>query len=39
MGSDSGIMSRIYNLVNLCGYEIGDDTRMGTLVEVQKGRR
>lgn len=28
---------RIYNFVNLYGCKIGDDTRIGTFVEVQKG--
>lgn len=28
---------RIYNFVNLYGCTIGDDTRIGTFVEVQKG--
>ncbi len=28
---------KIYNFVNLYGCEIGDNTRLGTFVEVQKG--
>ncbi|HXG46490.1 MAG TPA: N-acetyltransferase, partial [Methylomirabilota bacterium] len=28
---------RIYGFVNLYGCEIGDDTKIGTFVEVQKG--
>ncbi|HEY9401116.1 MAG TPA: acyltransferase [Pyrinomonadaceae bacterium] len=28
---------RIYNFVNLYGCEIGDETRIGTFVEIQKG--
>ncbi|MBA2645961.1 MAG: N-acetyltransferase [Pyrinomonadaceae bacterium] len=30
---------RIYNFVNLYGCEIGDETRVGTFVEIQKGAR
>jgi acetyltransferase-like isoleucine patch superfamily enzyme len=30
---------RIYNFVNLYGCEIGDETRLGTFVEIQKGAR
>jgi acetyltransferase-like isoleucine patch superfamily enzyme len=30
---------RIYNFVNLYGCEIGDETRIGTFVEIQKGAR
>ena len=30
---------RIYNFVNLYGCEIGDGTRVGTFVEIQKGAR
>lgn len=30
---------RIYALVNLYGCEIGDETRIGTFVEIQKGTR
>ena len=29
----------IYNFVNLYGCEIGDDTRIGSFVEIQKGAR
>ena len=29
----------IYNFVNLYGCEIGDETRLGTFVEIQKGAR
>ena len=29
----------IYNFVNLYGCEIGDETRIGTFVEIQKGAR
>jgi acetyltransferase-like isoleucine patch superfamily enzyme len=29
----------IYNFVNLYGCEIGDETRVGTFVEIQKGAR
>src|SRR3954467_15979117 len=28
---------RIYNFVNLYGCSIGDETRLGTFVEIQKG--
>jgi len=38
-GVELGNRVKIYDFVNLCGYEIGDNTRMGTFVEVQKGRR
>ena len=30
---------RIYNFVNLYGCEIGDETRIGTFVEIQKGAK
>ncbi len=30
---------RLYNFVNLYGCEIGDETRVGTFVEIQKGAR
>jgi acetyltransferase-like isoleucine patch superfamily enzyme len=30
---------RIYNFVNLYGCEIGDETRIGAFVEIQKGAR
>ncbi len=30
---------RIYNFVNLYGCEIGDETRIGSFVEIQKGAR
>ena len=30
---------RVYNFVNLYGCEIGDGTRIGTFVEIQKGAR
>lgn len=30
---------RLYNFVNLYGCEIGDETKIGTFVEVQKGAR
>ncbi|HZG51096.1 MAG TPA: acyltransferase [Pyrinomonadaceae bacterium] len=30
---------RIYNFVNLYGCEVGDETRIGTFVEIQKGAR
>jgi UDP-2-acetamido-3-amino-2,3-dideoxy-glucuronate N-acetyltransferase len=30
---------RIHNFVNLYGCEIGDETRIGTFVEIQKGAR
>ncbi len=30
---------RIFRFVNLYGCEIGDDTRVGTFVEIQKGAR
>ena len=30
---------RIYGFVNLYGCEIGDDTRLGTFVEIQKGAK
>ena len=30
---------RIYNFVNLYGCEIGDESRIGTFVEIQKGAR
>jgi acetyltransferase-like isoleucine patch superfamily enzyme len=30
---------QIYNFVNLYGCEIGDETRIGTFVEIQKGAR
>jgi acetyltransferase-like isoleucine patch superfamily enzyme len=30
---------RLYNFVNLYGCEIGDGTRVGTFVEIQKGAR
>jgi UDP-2-acetamido-3-amino-2,3-dideoxy-glucuronate N-acetyltransferase len=30
---------QIYNFVNLYGCEIGDETRLGTFVEIQKGAR
>jgi acetyltransferase-like isoleucine patch superfamily enzyme len=30
---------RIYDFVNLYGCRIGDDTRIGTFVEIQKGAR
>jgi acetyltransferase-like isoleucine patch superfamily enzyme len=30
---------KIYNFVNLYGCEIGDETRIGTFVEIQKGVR
>ena len=30
---------RIYGFVNLYGCEIGDDTRIGTFVEIQKGAK
>src|SRR6201985_648132 len=30
---------RIYAFVNLYGCEIGDDTRIGTFVEIQKGAK
>ncbi len=30
---------RLYNFVNLYGCEIGDDTRIGTFVEIQRGAR
>ncbi|HYE14461.1 MAG TPA: acyltransferase [Pyrinomonadaceae bacterium] len=30
---------RIYRFVNLYGCEIGDETRIGTFVEIQKGAR
>jgi acetyltransferase-like isoleucine patch superfamily enzyme len=30
---------RIYNFVNLYGCTIGDETRIGTFVEIQKGAR
>jgi acetyltransferase-like isoleucine patch superfamily enzyme len=30
---------RIYNFVNLYGCSIGDETRLGTFVEIQKGAR
>ena len=30
---------RLYAFVNLYGCEIGDDTRIGTFVEIQKGAR
>jgi len=30
---------KIYNFVNLYGCEIGDETRIGTFVEIQKGAR
>ncbi len=30
---------RIYNFVNLYGCEIGDDSRIGTFVEIQKGSK
>src|SRR5213592_4879483 len=29
----------IYNFVNLYGCEIGDETRIGTFVEIQKGAK
>jgi acetyltransferase-like isoleucine patch superfamily enzyme len=34
-----GLGVRIYGFVNLYGCEIGDDTRIGTFVEIQKGSR
>ncbi len=30
---------RLYNFVNLYGCEIGDETRIGTFVEIQRGAR
>ena len=30
---------KIYNFVNLYGCEIGDETKLGTFVEIQKGVR
>mgnify|MGYP001034116287 CR=1 FL=1 len=30
---------RIYNFVNLYGCEIGDETKIGTFVEIQKGAK
>lgn len=30
---------KIYNFTNLYGCEIGDDTKIGTFVEIQKGAR
>ena len=30
---------RIYNFVNLYGCEIGDESRIGTFVEIQKGAK
>ena len=30
---------RIHGFVNLYGCEIGDETRIGTFVEIQKGRK
>jgi UDP-3-O-[3-hydroxymyristoyl] glucosamine N-acyltransferase len=30
---------RIYGFTNLYGCEIGDDVKIGTFVEIQKGRR
>lgn len=30
---------RVYNFVNLYGCEIGDDTKIGSFVEIQKGAR
>ena len=30
---------QLYNFVNLYGCEIGDETRIGTFVEIQKGAR
>ena len=30
---------QLYNFVNLYGCEIGDDTRVGTFVEIQRGAR
>jgi acetyltransferase-like isoleucine patch superfamily enzyme len=40
--ADDVILGRdvqIYNFVNLYGCEIGDETRIGTFVEIQKGAR
>ncbi len=34
-----GQNAKIYAFVNLYGCEIGDDTRIGTFVEIQKGAR
>ena len=34
-----GIGVRIFAFVNLYGCEIGDDTKIGTFVEIQKGAR
>lgn len=34
-----GENARIYAFVNLYGCEIGDDSRIGTFVEIQKGAR
>ncbi len=30
---------RLFGFVNLYGCEIGDDTKIGTFVEIQKGAR
>ncbi|HUK34571.1 MAG TPA: hypothetical protein VLV86_11700, partial [Vicinamibacterales bacterium] len=30
---------KIYDFVNLYGCEIGDETKIGTFVEIQKGAR
>jgi acetyltransferase-like isoleucine patch superfamily enzyme len=34
-----GVNVRIYSFTNLYGCEIGDDTKIGTFVEIQKGAR
>jgi UDP-2-acetamido-3-amino-2,3-dideoxy-glucuronate N-acetyltransferase len=34
-----GVNVRIYSFTNLYGCEIGDDTKIGTFVEIQKGVR
>lgn len=34
-----GANVRLFNFVNLYGCEIGDDTKIGTFVEIQKGAR
>jgi acetyltransferase-like isoleucine patch superfamily enzyme len=34
-----GVGVRLFGFVNLYGCEIGDDTRIGTFVEIQKGAR
>ncbi len=34
-----GAGARIFNFVNAYGCEIGDDSKIGTFVEIQKGAR